>query len=285
MNSISFNPQGRFGNNIFQYITTKIFQKLYNEIHKTKLEYKYNTKQNAFILYENSFFQIYQALNHKMQLALNRNVYLDGFYQFDYHIQDNLEYIKSIFTNTNDEIINEKYKVSDLVKSFEQYKNDEFTDQDLVLHLRLDDFVNEGYNSFLIHPMSYVDIINKIQEEQKFKNVYIVCDIWRRKWEQEYVQTILDNVKEKNIILLPPKDLLTDMARIYYAKNVLCSNSTFCWIPAFLGRCEKNWMPNKNTCSNQRFYKINQYTELYNVEYLTMTKQESIEQLVNMITK
>jgi hypothetical protein len=31
--------------------------------------------------------------------------------------------------------------------------------------------VNEGYNSFLIHPMSYVDIINKIQEEQKPKRI------------------------------------------------------------------------------------------------------------------
>ena len=58
---------------------------------------------------------------------------------------------------------------------------------------------------------------------------------------------------------------------------MLCSNSTFCWIPVLLGKCEKNWLPNKNTCSNQRFFKINSHTQIYPMEYLYMTKEESVE--------
>jgi hypothetical protein len=71
------------------------------------------------------------------------------------------------------------------------------------------------------------------------------------------------------------------MSRIYHATNILCSNSTFCWIPALLGKSKNNWMPDKNTCLNQNFYKINKDTRLYNVAYLKMTKEESIKQLDN----
>ena len=67
------------------------------------------------------------------------------------------------------------------------------------------------------------------------------------------------------------------MARLNSAKNVFCSNSTFCWIPVILGRCENNWLPAKNTCNNQRFFKINEYTQRYPVEYLYMTKSESVQ--------
>lgn len=275
---ISFNPQGRFCNLVFQYIATKTLEYLLNCISPESYKYQYNTTDNSVVVRENTFYQIYTLVKNGAFKQLQYNLFLDGFYQFDFHVIEQIDFIKSLFTKENTDSINEKVKVCDVANAFESYVP-EYTEEDLVMHLRLDDFVNEGENSFLIHPVSYINTVHEIQEKHNFKKIYIVVDKIRRVWEKEYVDRLLEELSEYNIEVLPTSDFLTDMSRIYHAKNILCSNSTFCWIPALLGKSINNWMPDRNTCSNQNFYKINKDTKLYTVTYLKMTKQESIQML------
>jgi len=277
---ISFNPQGRFCNLVFQYIASKTLVYLINCIIPDRCKYEYNTFDNSVVIRENSFYQLYSLVKNGTVKQIIYNLYLDGFYQFDFYVIDQIDYIRSLFTKDNTDQINEKVRVCDVAQAFESYIP-EYTEDDLVMHLRLDDFVNEGQNSFVIHPVSYINIVNEIQEKHNFKKIYIVVDKIRRVWEKEYVDRLLEELNEYNIEVLPTKDFLTDMSRIYHATNILCSNSTFCWIPALLGKSKNNWMPDKNTCLNQNFYKINKDTKLYNVAYLKMTKEESIKQLDN----
>ena len=275
---ISFNPQGRFCNLVFQYIATKTLEYLLNCISPESYKYQYNTTDNSVVVRENTFYQIYTLVKNGAFKQLQYNLFLDGFYQFDFHVIEQIDFIKSLFTKENTDSINEKVKVCDVANAFESYVP-EYTEEDLVMHLRLDDFVNEGENSFLIHPVSYINTVHEIQEKHNFKKIYIVVDKIRRVWEKEYVDRLLEELSEYNMEVLPTSDFLTDMSRIYHAKNILCSNSTFCWIPALLGKSINNWMPDRNTCSNQNFYKINKDTKLYTVTYLKMTKQESIQML------
>ena len=275
---ISFNPQGRFCNLVFQYVASKTLEYLLNCISPDSYKYHFNTKDNSVVIRENTFYQIYTLVKNGAFKQLNYNLFLDGFYQFDFHVIEQIDFIKGLFTKDNTDSINEKVKVCDVANAFESY-TPEYTEDDLVMHLRLDDFVNEGQNSFLIHPVSYINIVNEIQEKHNFKKIYIVVDKIRRVWEKEYVDRLLEELSEYNIEVLPTSDFLTDMSRIYHAKNILCSNSTFCWIPALLGKSVNNWMPDRNTCANQNFYKINKDTKLYNVSYLKMTKEESIDML------
>ena len=275
---ISFNPQGRFCNLVFQYVASKTLEYLLNCINPNSYKYHFNTKDNSVVIRENTFYQIYTLVKNGAFKQLNYNLFLDGFYQFDFHVIEQIDFIKGLFTKDNTDSINEKVKVCDVANAFESY-TPEYTEDDLVMHLRLDDFVNEGQNSFLIHPVSYINIVHEIQEKHNFKKIYIVVDKIRRVWEKEYVDRLLEELSEYNIEVLPTSDFLTDMSRIYHAKNILCSNSTFCWIPALLGKSVNNWMPDRNTCANQNFYKINKDTKLYNVSYLKMTKEESVDML------
>ena len=294
---IVYNPQGRFANNCFQYFATKVIQKLINENYRNKFpDYKgdicqfvdVNSSQRQTLLAtnkwvrvdDNIFINLYNSLKANLFNNFNSNFYMDGFYQFDFFMSENLEYIKSLINSENKDSINAKYSISDLYSAFNRYQRNEFTDEDLIVHIRLDDFVNEGRNSYVMSDKTYFNTIKIIQNKHKFNNIYIVVDKIRRVWENQYINSLLLNLKNigiTNISVLPTSDLLTDMTRLYSAKNVLCSNSTFCWIPVLLGKCEKNWLPNKNTCSNQRFFKINNHTQIYPMEYLYMTKEESVE--------
>ena len=275
---ISFNPQGRLGNNIFEYFATKVLQFLLNCIKPLSYEYQYNKVDESVVIRENTFYQLYTLAKNGLFKNLNYNLYLDGFYQFDFYTVEQIDYIRTLFTVDNHDQLNDKVKVSDIAKAFESYIP-EYTENDLVVHIRLDDFVNEGHNSFLIHPISYVNAIDEIQEKHNFKTIYIIVDKIRRVWEKNYIDKVLEELKEYDIKVLPQADYLTDMARIYHATNIVCGNSTFCWIPAMLGKNKNNWMPDRNTCSNQNFYKINKESKLYQVDYLKMTKQESIEMI------
>ena len=107
--SISYNLMGRFGNNLFQYIATKIIQNkllIYNRVYT----YNYKNKpENSFIINDNNYFEI---LNDLSIIPLDKNIYLDGYFQFDKHIRENKKYILSILNENNNERINDNYIVS-----------------------------------------------------------------------------------------------------------------------------------------------------------------------------
>ena len=296
---ITYNAQGRTCNNIFQYFSTKVIQKLINDSYRLKhpsglgpenqkdnickfIDVNDSNRQtllatNRWLRIDDNFFiNFYNSLKHNLFNNFNANFYIDGFFQLDCFINSHLDFIKSLICETNKDSINAKYNINQLYTAFKDY-SPEFTDNDLVVHLRLDDFINEGHNSYVLKPECYIQSIKRVQDIHKFKTIYIVVDKIRRVWEKEYIDKLLRDLSIYNISILETADLFTDMARLYSAKNVFCSNSTFCWIPVLLGRCEKNWLPEKNTCDNQKFFKINEYTQKYPVEYLYMSKAESVE--------
>ena len=127
---ISYHCQGRLGNNIFQYIAVKIVQKYVNDIYKfDKCKYEFNHREMVFSEFQ--YLQLYGLLKHcltngRIEGMLSQftsiNWFFDGFFQFDEHIRENLVFVKSLFTEDNEEKINNDFRVCDIVKKIHENK-------------------------------------------------------------------------------------------------------------------------------------------------------------------
>ena len=185
---------------------------------------------------------------------LECNWFFDGFYQFDYHIRDNLPYIRSLFTEENEERINNAYRVCDIVKGINKYEI-KFNDNDIVTHVRLDDFTNGG---IVMDHNCVSKLINDIKNKGK---VYVVCDKIKTPFEVKYMKGFKDKINYK---LISNEDMFKDLAYLWKAPNLICNNSTFCWIAAIFGEHKKVWFPNnKGLNPPQHFEKIREEDIIY----------------------
>ena len=273
---ISYHPQGRLGNNIFQYIAIKVIQKYINDLYGSiTYTYVYNHRTNLFG--ELNFSMLYNMLKNinspspsqhphsVIKSFCGSDWFFDGFYQFDYHIKDNLDYIRSLFTIYNDERINDKYTVADIVKNVYSNKVD-FHPDDIITHVRLDDFYNTSTSMIIDH--KYISQIINTQSKiykpnEKIGNVYVVVDKISKEYEIKYMDEFYKNTIFTTIS--NSDNMFKDLAYLWFAPNLICNNSTFCWIAYIFGNAKQTWCP-KNIGLNypQAFEKIKDDTIVYN---------------------
>jgi hypothetical protein len=256
---ISYKVSGRFGNNLFQYIAMKLVQ---NELSKkdTFIEYIYNSPlENAFVVTDENFFDI---LNDVSPL-LNRNVYLDGYFQFDEHIIKNKGYINAVINSYNCEYINNNIQVCFLANKLRDNKYD-FKDE-YILHLRLDDFIGDR---IVMKPDMYIDVISSLSN---ISQLIIVVDKLKYPWEIEYVRSIHEyatKVKGMNVSISSDDDMFRDFCKLYYAPNLISSNSTFSYLAGLLGTHKYTFCPINTIYSHQRISKFDKNTVSKQVEYI-----------------
>jgi hypothetical protein len=256
---ISYKVSGRFGNNLFQYIAMKLVQ---NELSKkdTFIEYIYNSPlENAFVVTDENFFNI---LNDVSPL-LNRNVYLDGYFQFDEHIIKNKGYINAVINSYNCEYINNNIHVSFLANKLRDNKYD-FKDE-YILHLRLDDFIGDR---IVMKPDMYIDVISSLSNVSQ---LIIVVDKLKYPWEIEYVRLIHEyatKVKGMNVSISSDDDMFKDFCKLYYSPNLISSNSTFSYLAGLLGTHKYTFCPVNTIYSHQRISKFDKNTVSKQVDYI-----------------
>ena len=256
---ISYKVSGRFGNNLFQYIAMKVLQ---NELSKkdTFIEYVYNTPlENAFLVSDENFFDILKDVS----LLVNRNVYLDGYFQFDEHIIKNKGYINAAINSYNNENINDNIKVSYLSNKLRD-NNYDFKDE-YVLHLRLDDFIGDR---IVMRPDMYIDVISSLK---KVSQLIIVVDKVKHTWEIEYVRMIHEyatKVKNMYVTISSDDDMFRDFCKLYYAPNLISSNSTFSYLAGLLGSHKYTWCPVNTIYSHQHISKFDENTVSKEVDYI-----------------
>ncbi len=256
---ISYKVSGRFGNNFFQYIATKIIQKELVKNNKS-VEYVFDSPlEDAFIITDSNYFQV---LNNISSIC-NENVYLDGYFQFDEHIIKNKDYINSVINSYNNEKINSNVNVSFLTTKLKEtlylYK-----DEDVVLHIRLDDFIGDR---LVMKPEMYIDIISTLKEGS---NIIIVIDKIKYSWEAEYIRMIYEYAtKVKGFtVSISSDDMFKDFCKLYYAPNLISSNSTFSYLAGLLGTHNNSWCPVNTIYSHQKISKFDENTVSKKVEYL-----------------
>ncbi len=256
---ISYKVSGRFGNNLFQYIAMKILQ---NELSKkdTFIEYIYNSPlENAFVVTDENFFDILNDVSP----ILNRNVYLDGYFQFDEHIINNKGYINAVINSYNCEHINNDIKVSFLANNLRDNKYD--FKNEYILHLRLDDFINDR---IVMKPDMYIDVISSLNN---ITQLIIVVDKLKYPWEIEYVRLIHEyatKVKGMYVTISSDDDMFRDFCKLYYAPNLISSNSTFSYLAGLLGTHKYTFCPVNTIYPHQRIFKFDENTVSKQVEYI-----------------
>ncbi len=264
--SISYFVSGRFGNNLFQYFATKVLGKILNKEYvfngsKKPLSRGINNEKikvdNLTEVDEEKFNEI---ISNKGS-SIEGDIYVVGFFQTQDWITLYRDYIQSLFTEENMDRINDDYTISRIVKHVNTIKP--VRDDILIVHLRLDDFFHNAYNSEVIHPKSIIDEINKIEGINK---VMFISDTLKRPWELSYVNHLTNSVKNSIAI---SNSLLTDFGLLYKAKNIMLCRSTLGWIAGILSTENKrNWFPLNEEFKHQTVNKLNENTVVFNPEYL-----------------
>lgn len=257
--SISYKVGGRFGNNLFQYFATKVIGKITNKKYVYKASFEKEIDEIEFEnIYKNNICNI------------DNDIVLNGYFQKDFWITKEKEYMNSLLTENNNDRINDNYTVKDLVLSLKNL-NKEYIELvkntgTLVVHVRLDDFYHQGYNSEVIDPYFLRDYIETVMRENNITKCVYIVDILKKSWEVNYMNIILSI---PNSVMLN-NDMLTDFSLLYYSSNLMVCRSTFAWIASACSLHNKKiWLPvDSNINANQKFNTLGDNTIVFVPSYM-----------------
>ena len=138
-------------------------------------------------------------------------------------------------------------------------ENDSSLANDIVMSLRLDDFIQLPNPRSDIIPMQfYMDILEKWFSEKGREDgrLLIVSDRLRHNWENKYVEHFA-----KWSPIMVQNTLLEDFALMRDCPALIHSNSSLCWFASFLSRKKRRFIPRTGTYSSQRLWSIDVETD------------------------
>ncbi len=231
---VHINYKGRTGNKLFQYIAARVFSEKNNlnlvtdfpdtDIIKPNIHKNYPTdgSERTTIRIDKSSFN-------------NDEIIFSG---------NNIKYIFDDYFHNGDFFSNNY----ELIKTFFKIEKNEKNNKDIVLHLRLFDYLHgtdiENPTSWdlseVIHPDYYINIL----DNESYEKVYIVVDDIKCEWEKKY----LSYFKKYNPIIVTntPKE---DFFFLMSFNKIINSNSTFSYWASFFSDAEKIY-----TFKNAGFY-------------------------------
>ena len=234
MKTVYFLLEGQFGNNLFQYFAAEIIKKIYG-YDDVKPTFQINLEFNT-IINDEKFKRIINAHleGHKYDIDTSKDILMMGFFQRSEIFLLERDYIRSLFNENNTSNISNRIKISNIVKYQTNHKIHP-TENDLVLHVRLEDFINmEKKTSQLYNPQDIKNIITNI----KYDKLYIVCNTPKEEWEKEYVS----HFDELNPTIISGL-LGDDFDFLLKAKKIITSASTMSWMAALLGNADEIHIP------------------------------------------
>lgn len=258
---------GRLGNAVFRYFASTLFRIIYNT------ERTYNQDECNKMLTDLDFINWSNLILNDNIPQIEDNLMFYGFYQHDkIFIKFKKQLINWIYTNPNellwidgnDDNINYfnyksiSYKNIQLLINPYAQKN-----YNIVVHLRLEDFIN---NANVIHPISIKNVLDKINE----KDLCFVVNKPTTDIENKYI----DYFKKYYNIIIESNSVIEDFHIMKNAKILVCSCSTLSWVAAFLSdKVHTVYFPNySNTNEYETFKKPIENTILY--DFKKCSKQE-----------
>jgi hypothetical protein len=251
---------GRLGNAMFRYIASVMFCLFYNA------EITYNEVPNQIIDDEKYLFWLNQIEN-GILLELQQNVIygLTGFYQHENLIKKYknqiIDYIKLHPTHELC-VQDEKYYSNCIIN------HDNIILYDIVVHLRLEDFID---GKKLINPENIKTVLDKIQIKYNTNIFTFVLNKPKTEYEEKY----LNFFRNKYEIIVESNDPITDYHILKNAKILVSSTSTLCWMAALMSdRLELLYLPDYKKLEKhtniicEGIYKPIENTILYDIEYL-----------------
>lgn len=219
----------RLGNRLFIYWTAKLISYLYG--HEFVGENTSILKDPIYIDDSN-----YNDILKRRKLEIKKNdIIVKGWFQ-DLDIFGNYyrDVIKSMMNKKNSDSI---YYNNMLAKDFAKQNSPKLkinpNKKDLVIHIRLDDYIHDGYNSNIINVNYYK---NAIGDCKKWDRIIIVTDILRRDFEYKYIEELLKSIKCE--VIIHSGNVLEDWHLLRSAINFVVSNSTFAWTALLCGNAK-----------------------------------------------
>ena len=220
---VTFEKRGRTGNTLFQYLYSKLISVDFG--HKLIPIEEIVERTNFIIVSDDNAADI---LSGKMDIK-DKNVICDGYFQnSNYYVPRRNQILDLLYNNNTDSWINcygDKQYLTDFINSTHKYN---IKENDVVLAVRLDDFIERtSPTSNIVPPNYYLNILNNLNVGK----LYIVCDKIRQDWEFVYLKFF-----DKWNPILIQEDLIHDCALFRDCSILLQSNSTLCWFMSFISK-------------------------------------------------
>jgi len=233
--TVRYSCSGRLGNCVYPYTLCVIYQ---------LMGYIYiDTPQpNEIYIDDNTFLRLFNEDTFKLENIpiFESNIVFSGYFQHNYILKyykkSILEFIKQ---NPNQKIHTcnmngDTFKSEILFKDYLPLL--ELTDEDLVVHFRLEDRVLDiitPFNAdFVISPHDY----DKLLLNNRYKNIYWVMCKPKHDIEYRYIQYMINKwggiYKEQTIE--------EDICLMRKARNIICSRSTFSVVSSAYSVTEQN---------------------------------------------
>lgn len=267
---------GRLGNAIFRYFASTMFCIIYN----AERIYDQNNYSMTFCS-DDSFINWSNDVLNNIVHDINKEsaIMFYGFYQHDkIFIKYKKEIINWIITHPSELLYTDgndgsityfnydqvSYKSLNLIVNPYAVKN-----YDVVVHLRLEDFIN---NNDVIHPNSIKQVLDQLNE----KNICFVVNKPKTNLENKYI----DYFKQFYNITIESNSVIEDYHIMKNAKTLICSCSTLSWVAAFLSdRVKLVYFPDyNNNRTHETFKRPIENTILYS---FTKCGKDDLELFLN----
>ena len=184
----------------------------------------------------------------------SQHIICEGFFQKSEYYVPMRDQLLAYLASTEDYWIGvdgEKQYARDFISSSSSSHSFVLRPEDIVVSLRLDDFIQlPRPKSDILPPTFYTDIIEKwfSSESREDGRLIIVCDVLRHAWEHKYLEFF-----QKWSPVLVQGSLASDFALMRDCPALIHSNSTLCWIASFLSSKKTHrFIPLTGTYASQR---------------------------------
>lgn len=263
----------RTGNILFQYLFAKTIEYYYHQckyipfeecVFNPSIE---DARNNNIITINDENSKTYISILQNCENIpltehpfFGKNVICDGFFQqSDFYVPIRDQLLEIIKRNNDYWYYNEK---KEYIRHFFTCNHSiiDLSEKDVVISLRLDDFIQLPCStSDIIPPTYYTNILSQMYETSNSppNRLFIVCDKIRHDWEHKYLQYF-----EKYGPILLQKDLFHDCALMRDAPILIHSNSTLCWFMSFLSNYKlERYIPKTGFYKGQSLNMINLFTD------------------------
>ena len=248
---VSFvNNGGRTGNNIFQYLAAKLIQIKYGH---TYVPFGDLTDGTAVT-----------ESDYDTDLTTYNNIICKGYFQKSEFFVPYREHLITAIKDCDDYWFDD-YGNKIMIRDFFHHPSSEnLSENDVVVSLRLDDFIQcPCPTSDILPPQHYLGILE--EEMRMGGKLVIVSDKLRYDWEHKYVEFF----QKWNPVFYRER-LLDDFALMRDCPTLLHSNSTFCWLASFfsLRTHKRRHIPNTHFYVGQSLKQIADNDIMYDVSPL-----------------
>ncbi len=228
-----FYLSGRTGNNIFQYLAAEVIKYIYNFDIVEKIDH---IPDHLLQITDESYTNIINNFikNPNESLTSNCDIILNGYFQKSSILLYLRDYVLKYYNSINYTKVNDTYTISDFVQ-YQTQHNLNITINDIVLHLRLDDYIHHNNPPNIFNKEQLANLLDTFT----FDKLYIVCDKINKSWEEKYIKYFTD----KYNTVFVSGSLLDDFTLLKNTKRLIISQSTYSWLAAYFGNADEVIIP------------------------------------------